>query len=748
MTESVLTQPQLRGLSDKVYEKRKLVALQIEQLTREYARTKKTNLVHSIIDDLTTRFVTNTQPNARKGGLIGLAAVAIGLSSTLVAPYLPALVPPVLRSFGDADARVRYYALESMYNVAKVGRGSIMEYLNELFDGLLKLTADSDQAVRSGAQLLDRLMKDIVAEAEIDDVAVSALIELMTTRLETENPWQRQALINWITMLDSVQIDLLDHLPALLPGLYAALADVNAEIRRLADGALAEFLREIEEADAEAAVDFEAMVPIIVEHTGSDCEFTQLTALLWASKFIIMGGSIIIPFVAPLLGNVLPCLSHEVEEITLAAIHVNQHLLALMSVTEEAFDFAPLIRTATSQLSNPWATTRTSALRWILMLHLKSPDSVAGEMDHLVEALLTALHDPSVKVVKLVLEVLSKLCSFKRSYFESFMFQLVSMFHSSPELVGERATLIVRQLAVFLDAEDIYVEFATILAPSPHLDFASSLVAKLNLILLTAPELVQLRAKLAAMGASPADASVDAAPSRSGIDLFVVLFNAWCHDPVAAFALCALSQAYETATELIQKFGELEVTVKLLVQVDKLIQLLESPVFARLRLQLLKPLVHPFLFHALYGLLMLLPQSSAYVALATRLQAASALTTSGAPAGAAALAPRAAQPQPDPLRASSSPSADLPALLAHFDTIQSAHTRLRRAQLAEAAMADGESEPDPTTDALPRIPVDPGSEQARDSIPSRPTKSRNILEPVKAPRFFAPLDSNSPAHRR
>ena len=44
-----------------------------------------------------------------------------------------------------------------------------------------------------------------------------------------------------------------------------------------------------------------------------------------------------------------------------------------------------------------------------------------------------------------------------------------------------------------------------------------------------------------------------------------------------------------------------------------------------LRLQLLEPEKHPFLLKALYGLLMLLPQSTAFVTLRNRLNSVSAL---------------------------------------------------------------------------------------------------------------------------
>lgn len=82
-------------------------------------------------------------------------------------------------------------------------------------------------------------------------------------------------------------------------------------------------------------------------------------------------------------------------------------------------------------------------------------------------------------------------------------------------------------------------------------------------------------------------------------------------------------------------------TVNILIQIDKLVQLLESPVFTcassnryhswalltapDLRLQLLEPDKYPHLYKCLYGLLMLLPQSSAFAALKNRLNSVSSI---------------------------------------------------------------------------------------------------------------------------
>lgn len=68
-----------------------------------------------------------------------MAAAAIALGSELPR-YLEVIVPPVLACFTDQDARVRYYACEAMYNIAKVAKGEILKYFNHIFDALCKVS--------------------------------------------------------------------------------------------------------------------------------------------------------------------------------------------------------------------------------------------------------------------------------------------------------------------------------------------------------------------------------------------------------------------------------------------------------------------------------------------------------------------------------------------------------------------------------------------------------------------------------
>jgi vacuole morphology and inheritance protein 14 len=126
-----------------------------------------------------------------EGGLIGLAASAIGLVPE-IDRFLHLLIPPVLECFDDPESRVCYYACESLYNISKVARTSVLRYFNQIFDGLCKLFAHVDADVKNGANLLDRLIKDIVTETETFDI--ESFIPLLQKHIKRTKPYIRQLL--------------------------------------------------------------------------------------------------------------------------------------------------------------------------------------------------------------------------------------------------------------------------------------------------------------------------------------------------------------------------------------------------------------------------------------------------------------------------------------------------------------------------------------------------------------------------
>ncbi|KAG6850903.1 hypothetical protein H0H93_006729 [Arthromyces matolae] len=900
-----------KQLVDKIYEKRKAAALDLEKQVRECFQTGDLRRISQIIDQLVEMFNNNTNPlHVRNGGLIGLAGTAIALGVD-IAPYMEKFLDPLLDCFVDPENRIRYFSAECLYNIAKVSKGEVLVYFNQIFDALSKLAADSELSVKNGAELLDRLLKDIVAESasvyipmypETEKVrdaredprgvlvsypdfisdpdhpggrkafSLAHFIPLLRERIYVVSPFTRSYLVSWINVLDSVpELELISYLPEFLDGLLYVfadhflelslimtcdlrskyLSDPTADVRVATETLLADFLREIRDVsivrrqldeqakmqtpaeslgsdviekellpeltletseravfinESEQAsvdgdesvpkdditstladdrdlgawipgqgvkVDYAAIVEILIQQlVGEHDEILQCTALMWLAEFLIFTPEVMVPFTPRFVPAILPNLAHHVAMIQHAAVRTNKLLFsviqnlpspvdvarpstsekatsrimrsptpsappskqstissqevpipsesptlptgalqrqraatdmsltprppdatpavlqatepsrphsplsftsqnassqltasAVISTPEEAdlFDYQATVNELTIQFLNEYEETRVVALKWLIMLHQKAPKKILAMDDGTFPALLKTLSDSSEEVIKHDLQLLAQISSSsEENYFKAFMMNLLELFSTDRRLLETRGSLIIRQLCLNLNTEKIYRTFAEILEKEDDLEFASVIVQKLNIILITSPELAEFRKRLKSLETR-----------ANGQALFTTLYRSWCHNAVAVFSLCLLAQAYEHASNLLSILADLEITVQMLVQVDKLVQLIESPVFTYIRLQLLEPERYPYLFKCLYGLLMLLPQSSAFISLRNRLNAVNS-------AGFLHIAPK---PTPGPLSSRSKLVRDeikWHDLLSHFRTVQAKHEKARR----------------------------------------------------------------------
>jgi len=631
-----------RSLGDRSNEKRKNAALEIEALIKTLNEGNNHTMIQNVITLLSKDFCTSMNANFRKGGLVGLAATAIGLMQHS-RTYLHVLLPPVFHCFDDPEARVRYYACESLYNIAKVSRQSMLLYFNQIFEGLTKLFADVDADVKNGANLLDRLIKDIVTES--DSFHVNQFLPLLQTYIRRTNPYIRQLIVGWITLLDSVpDISMLDYLPDFLDGLFNMLSDSNREIRQAADAALSDFLREL---SSSSVLEFGPIVSILVFQCQSKERLNRLTAVTWLAELIhhpYSGGDALLPFHSAILGAVMCCISDGEMEIRVVAERTNDDLLTLVKNTEAEFELKPLLETLINELLNKEdVPTKMAALGWVNMLMEKCRSSMKTFIEDLLPVLLRTLSDPSDAVVLLNLQVLSRISLVQRhergvEHTEEAQLQLVlnailSLFAKDRQLLETRGSLIIRKLCVLLNAKSVYIKLASALmqyetvGDAGTLEFVSTMVQTLNLILLTASELNDLRSMLSKSLIPQEEQrrnryqTVDLT-TTDGPKVFSSLFRCWCHNPVATFSLCLLAQAFDLSFALVKRFSQMQdISVGFLMQIDKLVHLLESPIFVHLRLKLLdvESKSHASLLKSIYGILLCLPQGDAYRLLNNRL---------------------------------------------------------------------------------------------------------------------------------
>jgi len=556
-----VTQTLIRNLSDKLKDKRKLGGEEIESTVNKLLQTtddtssttpsgtddseseklkKGEILVKKLIRYLTLQLIDSIQPNMKKGGLWALASCSIALYKD-IGKYLEDLIPPMLRCFSDQDAKVRFHACESMYNLAKIARGKIVPYFHIVFDGLCKLSGDPDSTVQNANVVLDRLVKDIVTEDEYFNV--DQFIPELSKRINTNDPFTRQFLLSWIIILDSVpDIDLIEYLPHFLSGIFAMLTDPNREIVNQAKTALDEFLSEIEYASD--TLDFGPLIKILIHHCddSSGSTLAKQTAIQWIHKFLQFDKRKVLPYHAQIIAAVLPHISSNELELRNISTLGNDEMMRIIedkSTPDQSVSFSDVMKVIKTELLKPAIPSRISALKWCHILLNKNLNRVMKHIEIIFALLLKSLSDPNEEVVSLDLQVLA-IISTTEENFQKFLRSLVQMFQNDTNLLN-KAGFIFRKLSVMLNPEKIFKELANILLETKgnNIEFTSSLVQTLNMILLTSKELLGLRN------------SIKKCTTDEGQKLFLDLFKSWCHNPIATLTLCLLANQYKLSSYLV-----------------------------------------------------------------------------------------------------------------------------------------------------------------------------------------------------
>nr|XP_033699885.1 protein VAC14 homolog isoform X3 [Tursiops truncatus] len=696
-----LTPNIVRALNDKLYEKRKVAALEIEKLVREFVAQNNTVQIKHVIQTLSQEFALSQHPHSRKGGLIGLAACSIALGKDIVTESnkfdLVGFIPLLRERIYSNNQYARQFIISWILVLESVPDINLLDYLPEILDGLFQILGDNGKEIRKMCEVvLGEFLKEI--KKNPSSVKFAEMANILVIHCQTTDDLIQLTAMCW--MREFIQLAgrvMLPYSSGILTAVLPCLAydDRKKSIKEVANVCNQSLMKLVTPEDDEP----DEPKPVVqkqAEPNPDDSSAKQEGAASGGPD-----GSCDSSFSSGI--SVFPPASTERAPVTL-------HLDGIVQVLS-------------CHLSNMaiGMMTRIAVLKWLYHLYIKTPRKMFRHTDSLFPTLLQTLSDESDEVILKDLEVLAEIASSPagqmddpgpldgpdlrvshselqvptpgragllktpgtkglecspstptmNSYFYKFMINLLKRFSSERKLLEVRGGFIIRglgahetthkaacfwQLCLLLNAENIFHSMADILLREEDLKFASTMVHTLNTILLTSTELFQLRNQLKDL------------KTPESQNLFCCLYRSWCHNPVTTVSLCFLTQNYRHAYDLIQKFGDLEVTVDFLTEVDKLVQLIECPIFTYLRLQLLDVKNNPYLIKALYGLLMLLPQSSAFQLLSHRLQCVPnpELLQTGDGVKAAPKSQKA-----------DSPSIDYAELLQHFERVQKKHLEVR-----------------------------------------------------------------------
>ena len=235
---------------------------------------------------------------------------------------------PILSAIVETDSRLRYFACESLYNVTKVVRtqlipgnqlenqpeaefqGHISDQFVPLFTSISRLTSDSDQNVRSGAELLDRLLKDVVSESE----TAPNIGSLIRERIYAKEATARLFVSGWIILLTgNPAAGFGEVLPAIIDGLFRSLDDTNINVQRQISNALQASLQETSRSD------ISQLLPIVAEQLnisgGKNNWQLRYNTLLWLRHLIPINNEITVKSAGVCIRAIFKIKTDEVSEM-------------------------------------------------------------------------------------------------------------------------------------------------------------------------------------------------------------------------------------------------------------------------------------------------------------------------------------------------------------------------------------------------------------------------------------------------
>lgn len=291
----------LVSLAHKRYERRRLAAMEIEKVVRSLVQQDELDRVRAILLLLSDDYVRSRNEDARKGGVVALAACAIGLKKANeavpeVSECRDLILASVVHACQDHFPRVRYYATESLFNVVKAIPALAVQHFFILFEILRSLYADVEVDVRSGAEMLDKKLKEVIVGAiNSGSFSAEACVPIFARFVYMRNKATKRLTLLWLQELNEKLIGtpVLEFLHLFLGGIFAMIADPSISIRQSALAFLQSVLPKLlvdneafEDEGASMKIDFDKLIQSLVTTLEHPDPFVRKVAMYWMSRIV------------------------------------------------------------------------------------------------------------------------------------------------------------------------------------------------------------------------------------------------------------------------------------------------------------------------------------------------------------------------------------------------------------------------------------------------------------------------------
>lgn len=257
--------------------------------------------------------------------------------------------------------------------------------------------------------------------------------------------------------------------------------------------------------------------------------------------------------------------------------------------------------------------TKEIAIEWFTELFKHYSDKLLSKEDEILSNIIQSINFKESKLTESVLRLLWLMSSKYHQFLKEIIEMLLKRFKKDKDIQMESINNLFHIMCSNIDQKLVFSEFAIEIRRFDEFEFVGFMINILDLILAGAPVYKPLRDIL----------SKDNDDDEKK-EFFRTLFETWCFNPLSTLNLWFLSKNYKLAYHLLLCIGKrISFDQGRIVQLWNIIQLIESPAFLEVRIDLLDPGKNYYLIKTLQGILMMIPISKAFTALKTRLECVS-----------------------------------------------------------------------------------------------------------------------------
>ncbi|KEG14820.1 HEAT repeat-containing protein [Trypanosoma grayi] len=623
MLEPFISPQTLRLLVDSKAESRQKggreVASRVAAVFRDSAPEEAYATIIQELREVEKVLIRATAAAYRRGGLGAVRAIAGSLPArTHSSEVIISLATLVFDSVADVDATVRLAAFEAAHTLVRQLQAQLLEVcFMQVLRGVACGINDHDMRVAMLAREVSSLLREIVTGNEPfalqTELFVTFITEILAPYISAINGGQLpdSPVVQWCLEWIHHVLDLPGDELILLLWRFLKQLLILSGTRCGSDvlWLMQKCLRDTKDAFCRNAdVQLANLLAIAAECVEEvDIPATKKNALEWILELLMIDMDELLHLTHVVVGASLSQLGSKSLETRVAAQNVSNSLMQLIGTQEGGCKKVPydaVLRVVTERFTEKGTEeTRVAALEWIGLVHHADPNVMERRFTETFSSSLMLLCDRSAHVVHKCIETLCLISG--ETHFDYFVTRLIDLFHAKADVLLPKVPTIIKQLQLRYQDEDLgqceklCLKLAAVLALHEDKRFLEKVVITLSTMVLTSKEFLPLREIL--------NRGVNDERARS---TFLGLYRCWHYNTAATLGLCLLSRAYEHAFQLIQFMGNAEMSAGTLLQLERLAQLIEAPVFAFIRMALMEPSKCLPLVQTLFALQLILPQSS------------------------------------------------------------------------------------------------------------------------------------------